>query len=104
MSNYYRDSKTGQMRHKYTEENSFFYVEDSSEPLPFLTIAPNRIDSENSNKSEPIDHSDFLRNLGESIRIMRNNMHNFDNQEKTEDTQKAEIDEPIKVIVKKIRK
>lgn len=88
MSNYYRDSKTGQMRHKYTEENSSFYVEDSVEPLPFLTIAPNKVDPEDPNKSVPIDHSDFLRNLGKSIRNMRNNLAT---EEKEAEHQKIKI-------------
>lgn len=59
----------------YTVTNSFFYVKDSVEPLPFLTIAPNKVNTntDSSEKSQPIDHSDFLRQLGESIRNLKKN-------------------------------
>lgn len=58
----------------YTVTNSFFYVKESAEPLPFMTIAPDKVDHDVilNGKSEPVDHSDFLRQLGKSIKNLKN--------------------------------
>lgn len=38
-----------------------------------MTIAHDKVDYENT--QEPMDHSDFLRNLGKGIRNLRNNQN-----------------------------
>lgn len=57
----------------YTVTNSFFYVKDSADPLPFLTIASDNVNATvNPNeKEEPADHSEFLKQLGKNIRSLK---------------------------------
>lgn len=57
----------------YTQTNSMFYIKDSAEPLPFLTIAPNKVDSDSNEvkNMKPADPSEFLHELGRSIQKMK---------------------------------
>lgn len=54
----------------YTVTNSFFYVEESDEPLPFLTT---NIDSKINPNNTDINHSDFLRQFGKGLKSLNNN-------------------------------
>lgn len=52
----------------YTVTNSFFYIEDSAEPLEFQAIPPEKVNIQPKSENEPKKDFDFMKQFRDSIK------------------------------------